>query len=244
MWTKNQIDKLGNELKAHQLTAEKLTRLNEYRVSFLPAYEHTVARLKSLNYEVTGRPAKSTGALIDKLERQHVRLSQVQDIAGCRVVVDDIYLQQLALAAMQVYLDDVVIYDRRVIPSHGYRAIHVVASHRSRKVEVQLRTELQHLWAEISEKMSDIVDPRLKYGGGDATALSFLNKLSQSISKVENEEMARMLLMTTLRNHNLNIDKKAKKKIRQHEKSFFQHRSQLLQLLKDVRNDFDERLPI
>jgi ppGpp synthetase/RelA/SpoT-type nucleotidyltranferase len=126
-------------------------------------------------------------------------------------------------------------------PSHGYRAVHIVASVNGRKVEIQLRTELQHLWAEISEKVSDIIDPRLKYGEGDTNALLFLNNLSTAITRVEKEEMARMDFMENLRFHNMMIDKRAKKKIRQHEKGFFQHRSQLLQLLKDVHEDFNGR---
>jgi ppGpp synthetase/RelA/SpoT-type nucleotidyltranferase len=33
-------------------------------------------------------------------------------------------------------------------------------------IELQVRTALQHLWSEWSEKLSDVADPQLKYGGG------------------------------------------------------------------------------
>ncbi len=32
-------------------------------------------------------------------------------------------------------------------------------------MKIQVRTTLQHLWAEFSEKMADVVDPAVKYGG-------------------------------------------------------------------------------
>lgn len=243
MWSNSQIDRLGDELRSRQFSADLLTTLDQYRTSFLPAYEFVVYRLRgALNYPVTGRPAKSTTALVDKLQRQHVRLSQVQDIAGCRVVVDDIFLQDRALRALEVFLDAPVVFDRRGNPSNGYRAIHLIATIGERRVEIQLRTQLQHLWAEISEKISDTVDPSIKYGVGEPAALEFLKNLSHSISRVEHEEMARMDFLAKFHRRHVLIDKRAKKHIREVERRFFDRRSQLLQLLKDVHTEFDGRI--
>jgi ppGpp synthetase/RelA/SpoT-type nucleotidyltranferase len=33
-------------------------------------------------------------------------------------------------------------------------------------VEIQVRILMQHWWAELSEKLSDTIDPEIKYGGG------------------------------------------------------------------------------
>lgn len=35
-----------------------------------------------------------------------------------------------------------------------------------RPIEIQIRSELQHVWAEVSERLSDSVGIALKYGGG------------------------------------------------------------------------------
>ena len=59
------------------------------------------------------------------------------------------------------------VIDRRQKPSHGYRAVHVVVSCFDKVIEIQVRTSLQHLWAELSEKISDLIGPAIKYGGGD-----------------------------------------------------------------------------
>jgi len=242
MWSKSKIDRLGDQLRQKKFSPELLVSLDEYRASFQPAYEVVVSQLRGpLKYSVTGRPAKSTTALADKLERQHVRLSQVQDIAGCRVVVEDIFLQDIALNALVVFLDSPIIYDRRAHSSHGYRAVHLVAELDGRKVEVQLRTELQHLWAEISEKIADTINPDIKYGIGNPEALEFLKNLSIGVSRVEMEEAARRDFMAQLQRQGGVRSKRVKKDIRFLEKRFFARRAQLVQLLRNVHDDFHGR---
>ena len=56
--------------------------------------------------------------------------------------------------------------DRRNKPSHGYRAVHVIVEVSGKPIEIQVRSSLQHLWAELSEKCSDVLDSAIKYGGG------------------------------------------------------------------------------
>lgn len=52
-----------------------------------------------------------------------------------------------------------------------------------------LRTVLQHLWAEISERLSDKIDPAIKYGGGSKGIQILLNKLSEAVENCEKAEM-------------------------------------------------------
>lgn len=82
------------------------------------------------------------------------------------------------------------VLDRRANPSYGYRAVHVICQVGDRWVEVQIRTELQHWWAQLSEKLSDIRDPKIKYGGGDATIRSEIDRYSKEISDIESRELA------------------------------------------------------
>jgi ppGpp synthetase/RelA/SpoT-type nucleotidyltranferase len=72
--------------------------------------------------------------------------------------------------------------DRRIETSHGYRAVHVIVSVDGHLVEIQVRTSLQHLWAEFSEKLSDILDPSIKYGGGEERVRILLQKASEFAS--------------------------------------------------------------
>lgn len=241
MQSRAKIDRLGERLRAGRIDVEVLTELEAFRSDFGAAYAHVCQRLAQLNYEVTGRPAKSTSSIIDKLKRQPSRLSQMQDIAGCRVVVEDIFLQRRALGAMQVYLDDPKIFDRRNHPSHGYRAIHLIANIDGVKVEIQLRTRLQHLWAEISERLSDIVDPALKYGVGDPEALRFLANTSGTIAGIEDAEERRFQLMGLLDDDRVDFrtKKKIKKDIRSADRLFFSGRERLVGFLQNVKDEVD-----
>lgn len=165
--SKTQIDRLGDRLRNGPPTDSDLRLLDEYRRSFSEAYETVIEIIREqLKLESTGRPAKSTSSLVEKLHRESIRLSQVQDIAGCRIVVNDINDQNRVVASLQSVFPGATVVDRRGNPSYGYRAVHVIAKISGKFIEIQVRSAPQHLWAEVSEKFSDVVDPTIKYGGG------------------------------------------------------------------------------
>jgi len=163
--SKAQIDKLGDRLKKGNISDADLRLLDEYRRSFTGAYETVVGIIRNeVMLEPTGRPAKSTTAISEKLLRETIRLTQVQDIAGCRLIVVDMVEQERVVQRLSKLFDNVSIVDRRKQPSHGYRAVHVVVKTPAKLVEIQVRTALQQAWAELSEKLSDVIDPAIKYG--------------------------------------------------------------------------------
>jgi putative GTP pyrophosphokinase len=179
------VDLLGERLKA-QVTDADLRLLDRYRREFGPSYEAVVASLRGLlALEPSGRPAKSTTAIVDKLKRSSMRLSQMQDIAGCRVVVADMPAQNSTVDRLIAAFPTATVVDRRKKPSHGYRAVHVVVKPAQRAVEIQIRTQLQQLWAECSEKEADKFGIELKYGGGNALLRKFLIETSEQIAKAE-----------------------------------------------------------
>ena len=181
---RSELDRLGDRLR-DVVTPEDLTLLDTYRRSFRQAYDAVVDRIRlETGLEASGRPAKSTSAIVDKLRRGSMRFTQMQDIAGCRIVVPDITTQgRLTLTLEQMF--DVSIVDRRAKPSHGYRAVHVVVRSSEFPVEVQVRTDLQHAWAELSEKLADAFGIELKYGGGPPEVRKVLDELSTMIAEFE-----------------------------------------------------------
>lgn len=57
------------------------------------------------------------------------------------------------------------------------------------RVTPQKARRLQHLWAEYSEKLSDVVDPKVKYGGGPEALSRMLAEISGAIAEVEGMEV-------------------------------------------------------
>lgn len=187
--SKTQIDQLGDRLREGSPTEPDLRLLDEYRRSFGEAYETVVRTIREqLHLEPTGRPAKSTSSLIEKLHRESIRLSQVQDIAGCRVVVADVAEQELLIVSLCAVFPGASVVDRRANPSYGYRAVHVIARISGKSIEIQVRTPLQHLWAELSETLSDVHDPEIKYGGGPEMDRELLARASRSVATLEELE--------------------------------------------------------
>ena len=100
----------------------------------------------------------------------------------------DLANQNSVVQSLVTLFENTTIIDRRERPSHGYRAVHIVVNHGGKLIEIQVRTTLQHVWAELSEKYSDVVDPAIKYGGGTEVAQKLLNDASKLVGLEESIE--------------------------------------------------------
>lgn len=117
---------------------------------------------------------KTREAIVAKLARERAsQLTTMQDVAGCRAVVAGIADARAVVGALEAASTAVFEVVRSVDhldapkPS-GYRAHHLVLKERERGllVEVQIRTELQHRWADLVEHVGDRSGQRLKHGEG------------------------------------------------------------------------------
>jgi ppGpp synthetase/RelA/SpoT-type nucleotidyltranferase len=186
--SKTQVDRLGERLKGGSHAESDLRLLDEYRRSFGEVYEVVVGTIRRCGGLPTGRPAKSTDSIVEKLKRESIRLSQMQDVAGCRVVVANVVEQDKFVVSLRNEFPEASVMDRRDKPSHGYRAVHVIVEIGGKAMEVQVRTALQHLWAEVSEKCSDVLDPAIKYGGGPESWRASLTNSSELVAAYEKLE--------------------------------------------------------
>jgi putative GTP pyrophosphokinase len=188
--SKTQVDQLGERLRRGTVSDEDFRRLDHYRLSFAEAYREVESTIRNtLGLEPTARPAKSTMSIIEKLKRETIRLSQMQDIAGCRLVIEDVFAQNRVVEQLKATLGTVAVIDRRKQPSFGYRAVHIVASARNLAIEIQVRTGLQDLWAQLSERLSDAFDLEIKYGGGGPEFQERLSWFSALIGRAEELEL-------------------------------------------------------
>lgn len=186
--SKSQIDKLGERLKAGTYTPDDLRMLDEYRRSFDAAHEQVIRAIRQIGEMPTSRRAKSNASIVAKLLRERTRLSKMQDISGCRVVVSGIMEQEQTVESLKAAFPSVTIIDRRNTPSHGYRAVHIIVESSERHVEVQVRTSLQHMWAELSERSSDVLGPQIKYGGGPDFWRRILMRCTEGVAAYEETE--------------------------------------------------------
>ena len=142
--TNGQIDRLGERLRSSPVVEPAdLELLQELRRDYDDAMREAQSRIVEALPEI-GTPTarlKTVQTLIGKLRREpKMNLSQMQDIAGLRLVRDLSLRGQTALATSVAELfDNPRTVDRRARPTFGYRAVHVVVRVSGRLVEVQLR---------------------------------------------------------------------------------------------------------
>lgn len=66
--------------------------------------------------------------------------------------------------------------------------MHLIVRIDGKPIEVQVRTSLQHVRAELSEKLADITDPSIKYGGGPTPVRQLLDNASAQARFIEDLE--------------------------------------------------------
>jgi ppGpp synthetase/RelA/SpoT-type nucleotidyltranferase len=167
--SRSQIDKLGRRLRRagpNNVSDEDLNLLEQLLTAHGTVLTTVQLRLaKELDLPVTGR-TKTTGTLVEKLQRSPtMALSRMHDIAGARLVAEMNRTEQDELVARIVELfPGADKKDRRAEPSHGYRAVHVIVEVEQRFVEIQVRTTLQDLWAQVFERLADRWGRGIRYG--------------------------------------------------------------------------------
>lgn len=186
--TRSELDRLGDRLKAAGEAASDRAAYNMFRASFGPSLSavieasanvvrqrlHQAARFKTL---------ESTAA---KLRRGSSRLSQIQDIAGLRFVVKGTAEQGEAVASLIAAFPNCRVTDYRKAPQNGYRAVHIITPQElGRRVEIQLRTDVENVWANTSELAAAVAGMDVKYGGGPAPIRASLDRLSQLVAAID-----------------------------------------------------------
>lgn len=127
-----------------------------------------------------------------------MKLAQMQDIGGCRAVVSNV---EIVKDLLQLYkgsktgskLDHVDDYISQPKKS-GYRGIHLIykyystknESHNGLKIEIQIRSKLQHAWATAVETVGSFVRQALKSSLGQEEWLRFFALMGSAMALKEN----------------------------------------------------------
>ena len=149
-------------------------------------------RAERLDAAEFGQRLKRMPTITDKLRRlPWMKLSSMQDIGGCRAVfstqaeVTRVQARFMRNSLRRNGTDDAVSDYITKPRSSGYRGVHVITRYDGRRIEVQLRTNLQHEWAKLVEKLVVLTGTDYKSGDGSAVVHRWLRKLSEACALAE-----------------------------------------------------------
>ncbi|NLT06463.1 MAG: hypothetical protein GXY03_09135 [Solirubrobacterales bacterium] len=169
--SKSQIEKLGLRLVGQDgPTPDDLGMLHDLLLDRSRQLDRAELRVREALGVVPTSRVKNTETIFEKLRRRDGSgLKSVQDLAGRRIVGDFDRLGQDELVERVVVLfgggeRHPKVVDRRTEPMHGYRAVHVIVFPEGDPIEIQLRTQWQHEWAEFFEKLADRIGRGIRYG--------------------------------------------------------------------------------
>lgn len=168
--SRSAVDRLGQRLCCDgPISDQDWELLEQVLDAYQEALDSAQVVLEAAGYRPTSR-VKSTTTLIEKL-RRGTSFKSLQDVAGLRIVVPDgggrIEQDRIVTGVIRAFANlgsTSRVIDRRTRPNHGYRAVHVVVTHDGLPVEVQIRTPLQDVWAQIVERLGDAWGRALRYG--------------------------------------------------------------------------------
>ena len=197
-YSRRQINEAGDMLREPLPYTEEAVSAFKAAHNWRMAHVLPMVRARSLlmrrcDGDVAGR-IKRMSSIRKKLRRSKIKLYSVQDLAGIRAIVDDMdevrRVERLYLADENAPArhDD---YIENPKPS-GYRSVHFVRRydgssepHTGMRVEIQIRTRLQHVWATAGEAIGAIRNEDLKASEGSSDWLRLLQVMSGHFAGIE-----------------------------------------------------------
>ena len=213
-FTKSKTDLAGDILRNGEKSEESknnaLKVLSNWRASHSYPMHIFKKRLKRVSEKIdknalSAQRLKRVPSIIKKLNRKYgenkatMKLTQMQDIAGCRVVMSNV---KIARKLYQDYYIKGDLKHKRVNEKDyisnpkkdGYRSIHLIYKYKSDKgkkiyndllVEIQIRSKLQHIWATAVETVGFFTGQAIKSNEGEEEWKIFFKLVSSAFAKME-----------------------------------------------------------
>lgn len=213
-YSKSEIDRAGEIARLSKPGSkqyiESVAKINEWRISHhYPMHTFNITlRKKAYDIDkdaIVARRLKRLQTILDKVGSRQLtmKLSRMQDIGGVRAVMKNTK-QVYQLAAQYTdkkrfthKLKPVKDYIQHPKPS-GYRGVHLVFEFNNAQgrtphardydglnIEVQVRTQLQHIWATAVEAIGMMRHEELKSSSGNKQWLEFFGLMSSIIALLE-----------------------------------------------------------
>ncbi len=151
------------------------------------------AKLSKLGYldSLVAQRLKRSVSIVAKLNRfKHMKLTTMQDIAGLRAILKSVkQVRNLQNSYHQSRFKHILISEKDYIAhpaESGYRGIHMIYQYKNAKrsesdslrIELQIRTRLQHNWATAVETMGTFLEYSLKSSEGPKKWLEYFALVS------------------------------------------------------------------
>ncbi|HLX54209.1 MAG TPA: RelA/SpoT domain-containing protein [Aquella sp.] len=198
--SKSSVDSAGEKLRQNQNDGTALDILAAWRNKHVYALRTAFNLLKRHtdkvgNNAIYGQRLKRVSSILHKLDRlPTMKLSQLQDIGGCRVIITNyeklrsLYTGLKKSKSISPKHKDYITYPKK----DGYRGIHLIYTCNSKnieysglKIEFQLRTKLQHAWATAVEIIDSFEGEELKLGKGSQKWRRFFYLVADEFASFE-----------------------------------------------------------
>ncbi len=205
-YSRPDVNRAGNVLISKSASQEEIDKaliiINNWRASHYTPLNTFQKRLRTtankINTEsLIAQRIKRLASIKLKLERySDMKLSQIQDIGGCRAIMKnvsevdrlvDIYLNHSSGLKHELSKPQDYIANPK---TSGYRGVHLIYKYRSDKtsnfddlkIEIQIRTLIQHAWATAVETVGTFIGQSLKSSQGEEDWLLFFTLMSSAMA--------------------------------------------------------------
>lgn len=202
-FSKRQIREAGKALAAPIEVSDEAVQMFRIAHNFRMAHafplvieRQRLARISGSDADTSGR-IKRMASIRKKLSKTTIHLDQMQDVAGVRCILPDIAAVERVVAKYRENYSGQIKapVDYIAQPKNtGYRSVHIVKTYDGTraefvgmKVEIQVRTRLQHVWAAAQETIGILTANDLKGGQGDGRWQRLMALVSAFISQVEGQ---------------------------------------------------------
>ena len=209
-FSKKEVKRVGRVIAANEpLTPESEERIREaFRIanSWRDAHAYPMDSVRrsvimhlaraGLGGDTVAR-LKRMPAISGKLRRINLGLDQLQDLAGCRCIMPDLESVGRLISVLRARLKHPIQREDDYIAQpkdDGYRSHHLIISFKhereasaydGRKVELQVRTRLQHAWATTVEAVGLFQNENLKNHEGSQEWLRLFVLASAGMAEAE-----------------------------------------------------------
>ena len=210
-YSRTEVDQAGatlvNGTVAKNLIDEALAVISNFRSSHSFPLNILTMRLRRKSKVVSpnslvAQRIKRLSSISAKLRRfSGLRLSQMQDIGGCRAVLSSVQevqemVEQFKHGSIRHELartDDYIVQPK----DSGYRGVHLIykyvsdrkETYNGLKIEIQIRSQLQHAWATAVETVGTFIQQALKSSQGEEDWLRFFALMGSAIAYREHGEL-------------------------------------------------------